>query len=443
MKFKITLRLAASLLLFTTLELQPTTVDAQLAFSTYTYNVGVQPTYVIAAELNGDGKPDLISANYGDNTLTVLTNNGSGIFGFNATQHVGNHPRSVAAADVNGDGKLDLISANLGDDTLTVLTNNGIGVFGSNATLNVGGGPHCVLAADVNGDGKVDLISANNVDSVGSVTNTLTVLTNDGSGTFGFNATLHAGSQPVSVVATDTKGVGRLDLICANFTGNTLTVLTNNGSGVFGSDATLSVGSYPSCVVGADVNGDGKPDLLSANWQAGTLTVLTNNGNASGAFGSNATLKVASGPWAVLAADVNGDSKLDLISTAGNTLTVLTNNGSGVFSSNATLNVESGPQSIVAADVSGDSKLDLISANNVANTLTVLINQTPYATTPILNITSAGNQVAVIWPAWVGNRILECTTNLSAPNWVTVTNGAPVLGVTLTNTSPGLFFRLR
>jgi hypothetical protein len=81
---------------------------------------------------------------------------------------VGTTPQDVIAADVNEDGKLDLISANSQTfagqpSTLTVLTNNGSGVFGSNATLNVGSGPSSVVAADVNGDGRLDLISANYV----------------------------------------------------------------------------------------------------------------------------------------------------------------------------------------------------------------------------------------------------------------------------------------
>ena len=142
-----------------------------LAFTTNTYAVGMDPYSVVAADVNGDGKLDLICANWGDNTLTVLTNNGNGGFGSNATLSVGFEPECVVAADINGDGKLDLISAN-GNNTLTVLTNNGSGVFGSNATLNVGSGPRCVVAADVNGDGKLDLICANSGD------NTLTVLMN-------------------------------------------------------------------------------------------------------------------------------------------------------------------------------------------------------------------------------------------------------------------------
>ena len=148
------------------------------------YTVGSSPSSV-AAFTNVDGKVDVVSANSGTNTLTMLTNNGSGGFATAATLVVGHAPVWVVAADVNGDGKVDLVCANFSDNTLTVLTNNGSGGFGSNATYTVGSEPRWVAATDVNGDGKVDLISAN------YGTNTLTVLTNNGSGWLRFQC--HAG----------------------------------------------------------------------------------------------------------------------------------------------------------------------------------------------------------------------------------------------------------
>src|SRR6267142_1059475 len=110
---------------------------------------------VIATDLNGDGKLDLVSANFGTHTLTLLTNNGSGGFVLASTQGVGNDPAVVIAADVNGDGKPDLISANAYADTLTVLTNDGSGGFALRATLPVAHLPTSVAAGDVNGDGKL------------------------------------------------------------------------------------------------------------------------------------------------------------------------------------------------------------------------------------------------------------------------------------------------
>ena len=97
----------------------PSVLAQGMSFTTNTYPVGSLAISVTAADLNGDGKPDLICANYTANTLTILTNNGSGLFGSNATLTIGTNPVFVAAADLKGDHKLDLISANYGADTLT------------------------------------------------------------------------------------------------------------------------------------------------------------------------------------------------------------------------------------------------------------------------------------------------------------------------------------
>src|SRR3974390_2236956 len=74
---------------------------------------------VTAADVNGDGRPDLIYGNSQGNALTVLTNDGSGGFVASGSYTAGNMPIYVTAADVNGDGKVDLIEANQGDNTLT------------------------------------------------------------------------------------------------------------------------------------------------------------------------------------------------------------------------------------------------------------------------------------------------------------------------------------
>jgi hypothetical protein len=443
-----------ALLAISALSSESATVFGQLSFTSSTYTMGARPVCVVAVDLNGAGRLDLICANYSSNTLMVLTNYGNGTFGSNAIINVGAGPYCVVAADVNSDGKSDLITANRAARTLTVLTNNGNGGFGSNVTLNVGHFfAQCVVAADIKGHRNLDLITAN-FDS------TLSVLTNNGSGGWGSNATLAAGYSSTWVVAVDINGDGKPDLIAADDTASpiSLTVLTNNGNGAFGFNATLDGGGYPWHVTAADINGDGKPDLITANAGAGglgitlnTLTVLTNDG--SGGFGSNATLTVGTQPACVVAVDVNGDGKLDLTcaNSADGTLTVLTNNGSGTFGANATLRVGWQPMYVMAADVNGDGKPDLICANYSGNTLTVLINTTPFTNPPPLNMARAGNQFTLYWPGWAINYALYSSADLSAANWAAVTNATwqgitnyvTVSGVTLTNSSPTLFFRLQ
>jgi hypothetical protein len=335
--------------------------------------VGSGPYGVTAADVNGDGKLDLISVNNFANTLSVLTNDGSGGFVLASSPAVGNSPYSVVAADVNGDGKVDLISVNNAVSTLSVLTNNGSGGFVLASSPAAGANPQWVTAADVNGDGKADLITANFGAS------TLSVLTNNGSGGFVLASSPAVGTTPNFVTAADVSGDGKVDLITANFGANTLSVLTNNGSGGFVLAANLGVGSGPAAVAAADVNGDGKLDLISVNANANSISVLTNNG--SGGFSLAGTVAVGSVPESLTVADVNRDGKLDLISAnyTGNTLSVLTNNGSGGFSLAGTVAVGSNPRCVTAADVNGDGSVDLISANSANNALSVLFNTSSYS----------------------------------------------------------------
>ena len=431
--------------------------NAQVSFASATnYAVGHGPYSAVAADVNGDGKVDLISANYLNSSVTVLTNNGNGILSSNASYSTSGQPFFMISADVNGDGNADLITATANVGRLTVLTNNGNGGFALASTPGVGSNPQSVFAADVNGDGKVDLIAANFAS--GAVN--LNVLTNADSGNFALASSFGDGSAAYSVVGADVNGDRKTDLICLEVVkGGASTscarVFTNDGSGTFGLCSSNNIiTKWPGLAATADVDGDGKVDLIVPDYSSGSGTnvyVFTNNGN--GVFSSNATYVVSKGPYGVIAVDINGDGKLDLISAnIFSTLTVLTNNGSGLFGLNATLNVGSLARQVVAADLNGDGKLDLISANGQVNTLSVLFNTSTFplpTSTPSLNINPSGNRQFVSWPSASAGWSLQQSSDLTTSNWnPSGYNGYPIYddgtnkSLTVQSLQGNLFFRL-
>jgi len=388
-------------------------------FVSNSYHVGRGPGYITTADINNDGKVDIVCMNAADNSLTLLTNNGSGIFVSNATVYVGRFPQYVVTADMNNDGSVDLVSANFVDGTLTILTNNGFGMFGSNATLVASIGATCVRAVSINTNNgsSLDLVAANN-----ATLGTLSVFTNNGNGIFSSNATYAVGNQPTCVVAADLNNDGQVDLACVNNRDSTLTVLTNNGSGIFYSNATYNVGSRPNCLVAADINNKGKFDLITANFLDSTLTVLTNDGN--GNFGSNATYSVGSNPISVIATDINGDGKIDLISanSSGRSLTILTNNGNGTFVPNFTYQMVDAAYTVAAADVNHDGIEDLITAEYNGAILLVL-TQVSVPSPKLTIVMTNSTALNIFWNSLSGqpaiNFILETNADLTTTNWGT------------------------
>jgi hypothetical protein len=378
------------------------------------YGSGGSGAYAVAvADVNGDGNPDLVVANecpIGDNcqngTVGVLLGNGDGTFRTAVAYGSGGYQsRSVAVADVNGDGKPDLlVTSCCGDNGIVgVLLGNGDGTFQPVVTYNTGGNyALTVVVADVNGDGKPDLVVANangNGDGDGAVG----VLLGNGDGTFQTAVSYDSGgSDTNSVAVADVNGDGKPDLVAVSVNGSapsgSVGVLLGNGDGTFQTAVTYNSGGYGALsVTVADVNGDGKPDLVVANCGSncnggdGVVGVLLGNGD--GTFqtavgydtGGHDTNSVA-------VADVNGDGKPDLVCAndgAGGSVGVLLGKGDGTFRTAVTYNsdseqgVGSAAMSLAVADVNGDGKPDLLVAG-LGETVGVLINTTTQATTTAL-----------------------------------------------------------
>jgi hypothetical protein len=319
------------------------------------FTTGTRPVSVAIADVNGDGRPDLLTANYPggnqDGSVSVLLGNGSGAFAAKTDFATGSGPVLVTVADVNGDGKPDLVTANQGGPTVSVLLGNGSGAFAAKTDFATENNPYSVAVADVNGDGKPDLVTANpNYDTV-------SVLLGTGSGAFAAKTDFATGAVPRYVAVGDVNGDGKLDLVTANPGNNTVSVLLGDGSGAFAPKSDFTAAGNPNSVAVVDVNGDGKPDLVTANFTYGTVSVLL--GDGSGAFGATSDFTAGRHPYTLAVADVNGDGKPDVVTAnAGdNTASVLLGAG-GVFTGD-TFTLPPKVSSIVhsgSANISGHSE---------------------------------------------------------------------------------------
>ncbi|MGB8657061.1 MAG: VCBS repeat-containing protein [Candidatus Zixiibacteriota bacterium] len=238
---------------------------------------------------------------------------------------VGGHPQSVFCADLDGDGDLDLAVADYSDTSVSILKNNGDGTFQTPVNYVVGTGKHhySVFCADLDGDKYLDL-AVTNYDYNGSVS----ILKNNGNGTFQSAVNYGAGAYPRSVFCADLDGDKYLDLAVANGDGH-VSVLKNNGNGTFQTPVSYGAGTSPNSVFCADLDGDGDLDLAVAN-MLGSVSVLKNNGD--GTFQAAVNYDVVT-PHSVFCADLDGDTALDLVlpNSSAKSVSVLKNNGNGTF----------------------------------------------------------------------------------------------------------------
>ena len=359
---------------------------------TSSYAVPFSSLNLVTADVNNDGKLDIVSANNTSNSVSVLLGNGDATFAAPVLSQFNIRASSLAAGDFNADGRIDLavVSDLGGGATLSIFDGNGLGQFGTPTTSTSGPYPDArdpsaqyaagirskdVVVADFNADNRPDLAVANYGPSVSNSVGSVALLLANPAGGFAAPVQFPVGSGAIALSVGDVNADDKPDLAVANSLANTVSFLLGTGSGLV-SGATATVGLNPWDATLADVNADGKLDLLTANNGEYSDTVLL--GDNSGTFGAPPPVAaVGATPRGAAVADFNNDGKLDVATanSASNTASVLLGNGDGTLGTAATLTVGNQPYAIVTADFNLDGNADLATANYAANSVSILFGQ--------------------------------------------------------------------
>ncbi len=417
-----------------------------------------------AGDLTGDGEAEIVSSNCLLNTVTIYVNDGSGGFSTGTDYAVATAPAvagnvvyaapwSATIADLDGDGKADIISTNYFASDITVLHGNGDGTVGTPSYgFATGGFPSTpAIVADFNGDGLLDVLVADNVysysymkgygdgtfrsaldyyapttdngepygqdiatgdlngDGIPDVvignrccdpTVGITVFLSRGDGSLMPGVNYGSGGSLAYVAVADVNKDGILDIAAVDNQNGLVQIFTGNGTGV--GDGTFTVGPTYSTgdsdsekIVAADLNGDGYPDLVVANNGNGNFGVFMNTADGSGAFNAEATTTMFAHANQVTAADLNGDGKMDLVlpEYGCGCAAVFLGNGDGTFGTENRFDIGAAPYQIAVGDLNGDGIMDLAVTNQdpAGMGITVALgvgdgtflapNVTPYLTT--------------------------------------------------------------
>lgn len=352
----------------------PTSFDRRLDYA----SVSLGPGRLAVGDMDGDGRSDLVIAEYQGNACAVLRNFTSsdsldlGSFIAVCDEQTGYLPVSVAIADIDGDGLLDIVLGHQFSPFVSIFRNislPGTMLFEDRIDIPASPGFLSVAVADIDGDGRPDLAVANRE------RNTIVIFPNAGEpGHIVFSPAILVGSGegPVQIVSADLDNDGRYDIMFGNHASASVSCLRNlssPGSFAFASPVSVQVAQGPSSIAVGDLNEDGILDLVATSPADSILSIVAGSSTpGSISFSAPSGIPVSPETRSAALADVDGDGRVD-VTTVGSlvdSVTVYRNVSQGetlLFDPPTGFCLGSPSLGILVADLTGNGKPELAAAH--------------------------------------------------------------------------------
>ncbi len=305
--------------------------------------------------------------------VRIFFNQGDGTLRPGQTILVGQEPVAAAAGDLNGDGRADVVTADFQSRALTILEGREDGTFRRRRALTISARPAALALGDFDRDGRLDLVVAYSEEDA------VQVFHGRGDLTFAVGRRASVGKRPVALAVADFDRDGILDVVVVNAASDSITVLLGRGDGTFAPGGEVPVDRGPMALAVGDFDGDGRMDVVTANFRAATLSIVRNEGAIGGTSRLRlrivATMPTGEGPMAVVAERFFTEGVgIAVVGAVAQQVWMHVPEGDRRWSVRQRIPVNVVPGSIASGDLNGDGVPDLVVLDVTGDVLQVWLN---------------------------------------------------------------------